>query len=209
MSDRTGRPQKTADVADAPTGSRVRRGVLWVLFAILLAIPKTLALRRRAALWNLIRAALVVGGAGLAGFGWTHRSIVGMAAGALLLLCGLIPAERERRSTDRRARELGAVIVVDGGHYQISDNVMREAQLFVAPDRVWVLDAKLESLLEIPFASVTGVTVEAEGDRARLSVVSRDDSANFFYRGPFAAHFAGVAESTLRSQLHRELPILR
>ncbi len=208
MNDRTSTPPKEENAA-GPPASGLRRGVLWVLFAMALAIPKTLALRRRTGLWNFIRVALVVGGAWLAAFGWRHRSAAGITAGAVLFLCGLIPPERERRSTDQRARELGALIVVDGGYYQISQNVMREARLFVGLERVWVLDAKLEPLLEIPLASVTGVTVEAEGDRARLSVVSRDDSANFFYRGPFAAHFAGVAESTLRSQLHRELPILR
>jgi hypothetical protein len=208
MSDRTATPREKENAA-GPPASRLRRSVLWVLFAMVMAIPNMLALRRRAALWNFIRFVLVAGGAGVVALGWIHRSFAGIAAGALLLLCGLIPPERKRRSTDQRARELGALIVVDGGYYQLSPSTMREARLFVAPDRVCVLDAKLEPLLEIPLASVTGVTVEAEGDSARLSVVSRDTSANFFYRGPFAAHFAGVAESTLRSQLHKELPILR
>jgi hypothetical protein len=36
-----------------------------------------------------------------------------------------------------------------------------------------------------------------------------EHTAEFIYEGTFAEHLARVAETTLRSRLYRELPILR
>jgi len=196
--------------------ARVFRCALWLLFAIVLLVPKLLSLRRRPRTWNVLRAvvalgcvSLIIGAAialRIAAFAGTFSILVSTV---LLLAAIIVAPERPRRLLDDRARELGALVVVNGGSYRGGQGIPVNAHLFVGADRVWVLDEALVVLLEAPFASLNSVRAEAFGEDWRLSLQSRDSEAELAYEGPFAEHFARVAESTVRSQLHRELPILR
>jgi uncharacterized membrane protein len=137
--------------------ARLRRGALWVIFALVLMIPKVIRLRRQRRAWNLVRILMAFAGAAMLTFGAARgHALALLVAGVLMLLFALLltPARSEfssASSIDARARELGALITVDG--------------------------------------------VQA--------------TAEFIYEGSFAEHPARVAEATVRSRLHRELPVLR
>jgi hypothetical protein len=218
---------------ETPEGivARLRRGLLWLLFAVVLMVPKIIAARRRTASWNRMRLAAAALGAaaivaGLAVNPGNPARTMTIAAGALLAgLALLIPPDRSAASPssstliDLRARALGALVVVDGGEYTDLNSTPAarvETRLFVGPQQLWVLDTALNALMEIPIAQITAMRVEREGaepqverDIWKLHVAWECSTAEFIYRGPFAEHLARVAESTIGSQLRRELPVLR
>jgi hypothetical protein len=199
--------------------ARLRRGALWVIFALVLLIPKTIRLRRRRRTWNIIRVLAAFAGAGMlvlgAARGYDATPIV--AGAILLLLALLVRAARTERapgfspasSVDARARELGALIAVDGGRYIDGGGRPHRAKLFVGPDQLWVLDAALHVLLEIPMPQIRMLVAEPSGEDWRFRVHCENSTAEFIYKGSFAQHLAGVADATIRSRLNRELPVLR
>jgi hypothetical protein len=195
--------------------ARLRRGVLWAIFALVLLIPKVNRLRRRRALWNFIRVIVAFAGLGaLALSAARGHALTLVPAGVLLLLTALIvnperPEFSHGFSIDARARELGAWIAVDGGYYITASRNRQRAKLFVGPDRLWVSDAALQILLEIPLQQIRSVSVEPAGNAWNVRVDSEKTTAEFIYDGSFAEHLASVAADTVRSRLHRELQVLR
>jgi hypothetical protein len=125
----------------------------------------------------------------------------------------LIPPEHQRPSVDARSRELGALVVVKGGNYCAPASAPEtETLLFIGPERLSILDSSLRVLSEITLAEVTLLRAEPTEDGWKLHLAAENAAADFFYRGPFAEHFARVAESTVRSQLPVRpnlLPIVR
>jgi len=109
---------------------------------------------------------------------------------------------------DARARELGALIVMDGGAYLDSGVSCHHAKLFIGTDRLWVLDARLRVLSEIPLQQVRALSVEAAGADWKLHLDCGQTKPEFLYQGDFSEHLAGIAAATLRSRLFRELPVL-
>jgi hypothetical protein len=191
--------------------ARLRRGVLWLIFGLVLIIPKMNRLRRHRREWNFGR--LI---AGVAGMGMILRGAVGghdlalLVTGVAVLLFALALApERAGLSTDERARQLGALIVVDGGRYLDGAGVLRPAKLFIGSDRLWVLNPALQVSLELPLGQIRTLIVEPAGTIWRLRLDCDQSAAQFVYEGSFAEHLARVASETLRSQLYRELPVLR
>ena len=190
--------------------TRLRRGVLWLIFGLILLIPKVNRLRRRRELWKLLRLFMACAGAVIVALGTTQwHSLALLAVGALMLLFALIVApERPELSIDARARELGALIVVDGGRYIGASGRPHRVKLFLAPDRLLVLDSALQILFEIPLQQIRSLSVLPTGANWSLRVASAETTAEFLYEGIFGEHLARVAEATLRGQLHRELPVL-
>lgn len=191
--------------------ARLRRGVLWVIFALVLIIPKTNRLRRHRLAWNCGR--LITGLVGIAMVAWGaagghHLALLVTGAGLLLLALALAPKSADF-SIDERARQLGALIVVDGGRYLDDAGALRPAKLFIGPDRLWVLNPALQILLELPLIQIRALTVEPAGAVWRLRLDCNHSETQFVYEGSFAEHLARVADETLRSQLYRELPVLR
>jgi len=196
--------------------ARLFRGALWLVFAVVLLVPKLLSLRRRPSTWNALRVAValasvsLIAGAALAASFAAFAGTFSILLATMLLFAAIVVApERPRRSLDDRSRELGALVVVNGGKYQSGQGTPIQGHLCVGADRVWVLDGALTVRLEVPFASLKTARAEAAGDDWKLLLRSQDSVAELLYAGPFAEHFARVAESTVRSQLHRELPVLR
>jgi hypothetical protein len=218
---------------------RLRRGALCLLFATVLVIPKIIAARRQRYAWNRIRlAAAALGAAAITGgltiaHGNSSRDIViigAIAAGVLLAALALLVGPDQSAASpssstliDLRARELGALVVVDGGEYvdpgrpNQGPNVHRvEVRLFVGSQQLGVLDTALNTLLEIPITQIATLRVERVGEEPqepnadwKLHVAWKGSTAEFVYRGPFGEHLARVAESTIGSQLRRQLPVLR
>lgn len=190
--------------------ARLRRGGLWVIFVLILMIPKVNRLRRHRKAWNFVRILMVIAGAAMMLLGVTRGHVVTLLiTGAFLLLLGLLlRAERPEISTDARAKELGALIAVDAGHYIDAAGNRHRTKLFIGPDRLWALDSALHVLLEIPLTQVRTLVVEPSGTDWNFRVDCERTKAVFIYDGSFAQHLAGVAEATVRSRLNRELPVL-
>src|SRR5580700_5022245 len=189
---------------------RLRRAVLWLIFGSILMIPKINRLRRHRRAWNFGRSfAGLVGVAMIAiGAAEQHKFAI-VALGALALLLALLLApERPKRSVDARAKELGALVVVDGGVYKSDADAPHRAKLFIGADRLWVLNSALVVLSEIPLRQLRELILEPAGADWKLRIDCGQSVAEFLYRGDFAEHLARVAEEILRSRLHRELPVL-
>ena len=196
-------------------GARLRRGALWVIFALVLTIPKVNRLRRQRRAWNFVRILTGLAGAAMLAFGAARgHAPTPLVAGLLMLLFALfVTPERPKFSSavsiDARARELGALITVDGGRYIDAAGSRPRAKLFIGPDRLWALDAALQVLLEIPLQQIRTVVVEPSGAGWSFRVDCERTAAEFIYEGAFAEHLARVADATVRSRLYRELPVLR
>ena len=189
---------------------RLQRAGLLTLFAFVLLVPKALGLRRRPRVWNALRTAVALLGVALVIVPTTPTtSPVAAAIGLALFLSALLatPAKPEK-SVDERARKLGALVVVNGGKLFLPGGEPVPTRLLVAPDRVAVLDADLEALLDIAFCQVSSIRAEQAPKGWKLRVEWDSSTTEFFYDGFFAEHLARVAENTLLSQIRRELPIL-
>jgi hypothetical protein len=191
--------------------ARVRRGALWMIFALVLLIPKLNRLRRQRRAWNFVRIAIGFAGAAILGEGVARGHVPWLlVVGALMLLFALLLGpERSTLSVDARVRELGALIAIDGGRYVDADGCLHRAKLFIGADRLWVLDAALQIVLKVPLQQIRTVFVEPAGMSWSFRMDCEESTAEFIYDGTFAEHLARVAEATLRSRLYRELPILR
>ncbi len=187
---------------------RLRRAALFVLFSLVLLIPKGLALRRRHRWWNLLRFVVaLIGTFLLADQGAsTSQLLLGLS---LLLLALFVRPARGKRSVDEQARELGTLVVLNGGRFSRTGKPPRPVRLFLAPEALHVLDLEHQPLLEIPLGSVSSVRAEPATPGWRLVICFGESRVEFHYDGFFAEHLARTAETNLRSQLHRELPIVR
>ena len=186
------------------------RRALWVIFALVLLIPKLNRLRRRRRLWNSIRAVTSLAAMAVLAIGLDRgvgRAPVFLAA-VMLLLALLASPERQRISMDSRRRELGALVVVDGGLSSEGAGNQHRVRLFIAADRLWVLDRDLQVLLELPYGRIRRQSVEWSGDGWSFGLECEDEKREFIYEGVFAEHLARVAAAMVRSQLQRELPVL-
>lgn len=195
--------------------AQLRRGALWMVFALVLLIPKLNRLRRRGRAWNFVRIFVAVAGAAMLvlGLGRGHALTLLVAGALMLLFALLLTTERPELSPgfsiDARAKELEALIVVDGGRYVGGAGSWHRAKLFIGPGRLWVLDAALQVLLEIPLQQIRNAFVEPAGAVWTFRVEWERTTAEFIYEGTFAEHLARVADATVRSLLHRQLPVLR
>ncbi len=187
--------------------NRLRRTALWLLFALVLLIPKTLSLRKRPRVWNLLRFGVAVIGVLL--FAAPENSIGFQLLALLLILLALaVRPTRQGKSVDEQARELGALVVLNGGRFRPTDGKTRQARLFVASERFHVLDLEHRPLLEIPWTAVSSVRAEPAGGGWQLLVESQETTAAFHYDGFFAGHLAQIAATTLRNHLRKELPVI-
>jgi hypothetical protein len=128
----------------------------------------------------------------------------------MFLAAILLPPVQPRNSSDDKARELGALVIINGGSYQLGNSAPASIQLFVGANRICALDSHFQPLLVIPAAEITSANaIRAQAkNQWILQVRWSDHIAEFSYRGIFAEHLARVAESTLGSVMHSPLPIL-
>ena len=129
------------------------------------------------------------------------NSYIFSVAGLVMFIAAimLVPA-KPRMSLQEKARELGAQIVADGGRYRLpGSSSSAPVQLFVAADRISVLDGKFRLRLEIPAADITSFLAFQEGKSWFLEVIWSTQAAEFFYRGASAGRLAQEAENAVRS----------
>jgi len=226
--------------ARAPMSARAKRAAMAVLFSVILLIPRIRRLRRKVWAWTLVRCL-----AGLAGAELIWRFAAGrLGAGpaqaqgtapllfgvGLLVLGALVKARPETPSLDQLARELEALVVVNGGRFLPPNGAQPapDVNLLVGAERLLVLNRRRQPVAEIPLGQVQHLSAHvaslpepsarpgsygrgAAGPAWDLEVVwesSPPQTACFRYQGVFAEHLARVAEQTIRSLWKKGLPVL-
>src|SRR6266481_7582298 len=191
-------------------GKRLRHVAIGVLFALVLLIPKILHARRNARSWMLFRIFLGVAGAALVILPlgtWSGYApaIIGLV---MFVSAILLPPAQPVISADDKARELGALVVVNGGRFKLGDAASFAAQLFVGAEHISVRDSGLQSFLEIPVREITSAQAKESHGRWFLRVNWAGKTVAFAYDGVFAKHLALVAEATIHNVMRPALPVL-
>ena len=194
---------------------------LFLLFGTMLMMPPLRRLRRRVWAWSAVRVMVAACGVWLVWrFARAGAGAVTLAGGMVTLAFSLlVRAQPETKSADALARELNALIVLNGGTFRKSPGSapVSEARIFVLPKQIAVLGRRDERLGEIPFAKVRDIAVTPDagaGHHPQLWKVEihwsteGPGTTSFLYNGVFAEHLARVTEATLRSQWKKELPIV-
>jgi hypothetical protein len=191
--------------------SRLREIAVGAAFALVLLIPKILRVRENPASWLAFRVVLGFAGAALVvlPLGIWNNWLVAPAGLCLFLASILLPPAKTHLSVDDKLRELGALVVVNGGNYSSNQGKPVAVHVFVAPDQISVLDPALQQLLIIPAAEIASVVATPAENAWMLRIVWPGGAAEFFYQGFFAEHLARVAQTTVRSVVPAPLPILQ
>jgi hypothetical protein len=192
------------------TAARLRNLLIGALFAAVLLIPKLLHLRRNPQSWMAFRVFLGFAGAALVilPLSLWNSWLAAIAGLGMFMAAILLPPAKTLNIPDEKARELGALVIVNGGNYQPGNAAPATVQLFVGAEHIWALDSNFQPLLVIPAAEITSANALQKKDRWILQIRWSDNAAEFSYQGVFAEHFARVAQSTLGSVMHSPLPIL-
>ena len=191
------------------TTARLRNLVIGALFAFVLLIPKILRIRRNAQSWMAFRVFLGFAGAALVVLPLSlWNNWLAAPAGLLMFLAAiLLPPAVSHLNPDEKARELGALVVVNGGKYQPGNAASTPVQLFVGSEQVWALDSHFQPVLIIPAAEISSADASPRKNRWVLQVRWLDNSAEFSYQGVFAEHLARVAQTTLAGVMPTPLPV--
>ena len=192
-------------------GARVRNLALAAAFGVVLLVPRLLRLRHNPQSWLAFRILLAVAGASLVIVPLSIASSwIAAIVGLLMFLAAiLLPPARTDHSVDAKTKELGALVVVNGGKMETADNLSTSVQLFVGAERLHVLDSDLHERLTIPVADISSAIAAEARDRWILRVRWAEHTTDFDYSGVFAEHLARVAESSIRSVIHPSLPVFR
>jgi len=119
----------------------------------------------------------------------------------------LLPPAIADVTADDKARELGALVVVNGGRTRMSNGVAVPVRLLVGTENIWALDLQLQTRLIIPVGELTSVYSEETENGWVVRLRRSNNVEEFAYRGVFAEHFAKVAESTIRGVMRPGLPV--
>jgi hypothetical protein len=202
----------TAVSPEEGTGARLRNLLVGALFAAVLLIPKLLRIRHNPQAWTAFRVFLGFAGAALVVLPLSlwNSWLAAIAGLAMFLAAILLPPAESHLVPDEKARELGALVVVNGGKYRPANAAPAPVQLFVGVENIWALDSHLEPLLVIPaaeIASANAIQVQKKNYWI-LRVRWSDQAADFFYQGVFAERRARVAQTTVGNVIPAPLPIL-
>jgi hypothetical protein len=202
----------TAGSQHEGTGARLRNLIISAMFGAVLLVPKLLHIRRNAQSWMAFRIFLGFAGAALVilPLSLWNSWLAGIAGLGMFLAAILLPPAQPHTVPKEKARELGALVIVNGGKYQPGNAAPTPVQLFVGAERIWALDSHFQPLLVIPAAEISSANaIQAQAkNHWILQVRWSDNAAEFSYQGIFAEHLARVAQSTLGSVIPAPLPIL-
>ena len=203
-----------------PFTELAKRAGLFVLFAVVLIIPRIRRLRRQVWVWSGVRLGVAVCATWL---GWRYTHADGGPATLVLALLLFafslfVRVKHEETSVDALARELNALVVLNGGLFrQSADSTSAEkARIFLLLDQIIVLGSGERRLLEIPLAMMRNLAARPlVGENPQPWQVEINWLAEapctttFQYDGTFAEHLARVTEMTLRNQWKKELPVIQ
>jgi len=205
-------PDTASPAHDVPQsfGIRLRNAAMAGAFALVLVIPKILSLRRNPPSWMAFRFLLAITGAAVVvlPLGLWNSYLFAVVGLGMFIAAILLPSPRPETAAGEKARQLGALIIVNGGRYQPGNGPACSAQLFVGHENVWALDSHMQPMLVVPVSEIVSASADAAGGGWLLRIRWDDRAAEFLYRGVFAEHLARVAESTLRSVIRPTLPVI-
>jgi len=194
-----------------PVSARLRNAATGFAFAFVLLVPKLLRLRRDPRSWLAFRILLGFAGAALVVLPlaiW-NSWLAAIAGLAMFLAAVLMQPNPPETSVDDKARELGALVVVNGGAYQPSAAAPALAvQLFVGAETIWALNSQLRPAAILSVAQISSVTLHETPNAWLLRIHAADRAIDFLYTGIFAEHFARVAETSLRGVIPTPLPVV-
>lgn len=195
-----------------------------MLFSIILLIPRLRRLRRRVWAWALLRAVAAGAGGWLAWRGLRGGTeVLEIIPGIILLAFGMFfRAKPEAKPIDDVARDLHALVVLNGGAYFAPGEArpILNVSIFVNPDQLVVLTARGQEAANIPVARLRRLAARAvpletrtKGEDKAWEVEvtwqsGESYTARFRYEGFFAEHLARVAQQTIESVWKKGLPVL-
>src|SRR6202162_3797602 len=190
-------------------GAKLRKTAIGAGFAVVLLVPKVLSLRRDERSWVIFRMVLGVFGAALVilPIGLFGSHCVAVAGLVAFIVAILLPPPKATSGIDDKARELGALVVVDGGTF-LSGSFAVPVELFVGSQKRWALEADFHPLLVIPVPELISAQAEEMDGRWILRLRWADRGAIFSYSGVFAENLARTAENTVQSVMHSSVPVL-
>jgi hypothetical protein len=190
--------------------SGLRDAAIGTLFAFVLLVPRLLHLRRNAKSWMLFRILLGAAGAALVvlPLGFENSYLYALVGLVMFIAAILLPPAKPAFNADHKARELGALVVVNGGRILSASASSTAVQLFVGREQITALDANFQPLLAVPVNEIHSVRAEESDGCWLLSMTWAGHAAQFTYRGIFAEHLARVAETTIRGVMRPALPVL-
>jgi len=193
-----------------PFGAKLRHAALGALFALVLLFPKILQLRRSPRSWMFCRILLGLVGAALVvlPLGKANSYVPAVVGLAMFIAAIFLPAVKPALNVDEKARELGALVVVNGGQFLAPGAPRTAAQLFVGTEKISVLDARFQPLLIIPVDQITSAHAEESAEGWVLNIAWAGKASKFTYGGIFAEHLARIAETTLQHVIRPALPVL-
>lgn len=179
------------------------------LFALARLAHNLLHLRRNPRSWLVFRVALGFAGAALVilPLSLWNSWAAGIAGLAMFTAAILLPPAKTGVSANGKARELGALVIVDGGKYQPGNAPAAAVQIFVGAENIWTLDSRFQPLLIIPTSQISSVSAEESTGRWNLQIRWLDRTAEFSYGGIFADLLARRAETSLRAVMPAALPV--
>jgi len=202
----------TANPAASQTANalaRLQKMVIGALFAGVLLVPKILNLRRDERSWTAFRVLLGFAGAALVilPLAFWNSWLAGIAGLALFLTAALLPPAIANVTADDKARELGALVVVNGGKIRMSNGVAVPVRLLVGTENIWALDSRLQTRLIVPVAEVSSAYSEESESGWVVRLRRPNNVEEFAFRGVFAEHFAKVAENSILAVMRPGLPV--
>ena len=210
---------KAQEPRERGTLETAKRAAMGALFFLILLIPRFRRLRRRVWAWSLVRfTAVILGGVLIWHYARAQAGAGFLLSGLVLIAFGILIRDKPlAKTTEEKARELGALVVLNGGTFLPANGAAHpEAQIFVIPERLLVLDSRTETVGELQLAGIQRFTARRassdaveEGTPWELEIVGESTSARFRYEGFFAEHLARVAETTLRNLRAQEFPVLK
>jgi hypothetical protein len=197
-------------------GQRVKRAAIGVLFFLILLIPRVRRLRRRVWIWASIRICLGLAGLGLGWLYFIGRGTGFLAFAALLILFALLVRSTPVvKSLEDRARELGALAVLNGGILSFSGEPPCPVNIFAGNEQLSIENGG-RVLLEVPLAQIQRCAARAlepgEGKSWEVEIAwnsPNPQTAKFHFDGFFAEHLARVAETTIETLRRKDLTVLK
>ena len=190
-------------------GAKLRKTMIGAGFAVVLIVPKVLNLRRNESSWTAFRTVLGLFGAALVilPIGFYSSYFLAVIGLGIFIAAIMLPPAKATSGTDDKAKELGALVVVNGGLLQAGRDATAPVQLFVGSEHVWALQSDFHPLLVISVPELISARAEEMQNGWILRLRWADRSATFEYSGVFAEHLARVAENTIQSVMHPSLPV--
>ena len=99
--------------------------------------------------WTAFRVLLGIAGAGfvILPLAFWNSWLAAIAGLAMFLTAALLPPAIATVTADDKAREFGALVVVNGGKTRMSNGVAVPVRLLVGTENIWALDLHLQTRL--------------------------------------------------------------